>query len=97
MLAMGCQDHYSTVFKFATFFTRTYIVRAFSWRHNRPCCQPTLYLVISLPGAAIEEGTLKPGDRLLEVNGVSVDGMSQSEVVALLRNAPLDSLVSLVS
>ena len=48
-------------------------------------------------GAAIEEGTLKPGDRLLEVNGVSVDGMSQSEVVALLRNAPLDSSVNLVN
>ena len=49
-----------------------------------------------LTGAAIEEGTLKPGDRLLEVNAVSVDGMSQSEVVALLRNAPLDSCVNLV-
>ena len=49
-----------------------------------------------LAGAAIEEGTLKPGDRLLEVNGTSVDGMSQSEVVTLLRNAPLDSSVNLV-
>lgn len=97
MLAMGCQDHYSTVFKFATFSLGLIMLGLFSLRHNRPCCQPILYLVIYLPGAAIEEGTLKPGDRLLEVNGVSVDGMSQSEVVALLRNAPLDSLVSLVS
>ena len=48
------------------------------------------------PGAAIEEGTLKPGDRLLEVNEVCVDGMTQSEVVTLLRNAPQDSEVKLV-
>ena len=48
------------------------------------------------PGAAIEEGTLKPGDRLLEVNSVCVDGMTQSDVVALLRNAPLGSEVKLV-
>ena len=47
-------------------------------------------------GAAIEEGSLKPGDRLLEVNQVSVDGMSQSDVVTLLRNVPLDSTVNLV-
>ena len=51
---------------------------------------------MSLTGAAIEEGTLKPGDRLLEVNEVCVDGMTQSEVVTLLRNAPLDSEVKLV-
>ena len=49
-----------------------------------------------IPGAAIEEGTLKPGDRLLEVNDVCVDGMSQSDVVTLLRNVPLDSTVNLV-
>ena len=48
------------------------------------------------PGAAIEEGTLKPGDRLLEVNSVCVDGMTQSDVVALLRNAPMGSEVKLV-
>lgn len=39
---------------------------------------------------------MKPGDRLLEVNDVCVDGMSQSDVVALLRNVPLDSTVNLV-
>ena len=49
-----------------------------------------------LSGAAIEEGTLKPGDRLLEVGGVGVDGMSQSEVVALLRNAQPNSNLELV-
>ena len=54
------------------------------------------YYVDMFPGAAIEEGTLKPGDRLLEVNEVCVDGMTQSEVVTLLRNAPQDSEVKLV-
>ena len=47
-------------------------------------------------GAAIEEGSLKPGDRLLEVNGTTVDGMAQSEVVALLRNAPRNSVLNLL-
>ena len=51
---------------------------------------------IMAKGAAIEEGSLKPGDRLLEVNEVTVDGMSQSEVVTLLKNAPLNSLIHLV-
>ncbi|XP_052094977.1 partitioning defective 3 homolog B-like isoform X6 [Mytilus californianus] len=46
-------------------------------------------------GAAIEEGTLKAGDRLLMVNGVDMDGKSQSEVVALLRNVKLGETVSL--
>lgn len=40
------------------------------------------------PGAAIEDGRLRSGDRLLEVNGVEMTGKSQSEVVTLLRNIP---------
>merc|ERR1719376_1697267 len=56
-----------------------------------------IYIKNILPkGAAIDEGTLKPGDRLLEVNEICVDGMTQSEVVTLLRNAPLNSEVNLV-
>lgn len=56
-----------------------------------------IYIKNILPkGAAIEDGVLKPGDRLLEVNQVCVDGMSQSDVVTLLRNAPMDSSVDLV-
>ena len=47
-------------------------------------------------GAAIENGQLKPGDRLLEINQVSVDGKSQSEVVAILRNIPQQAQVQLV-
>eukprot|EP00093_Oithona_nana_P004367 04367.XXX_109905_102637_1 [CDS] Oithona nana genome sequencing. len=56
-----------------------------------------IYIKNILPqGAAIEEGSLKPGDRLLEVNDKCVDGMSQSDVVTLLRNVPLDSSVNLL-
>ena len=40
------------------------------------------------PGAAIEDGRLRSGDRLLEVNGVEITGKTQSEVVTLLRNIP---------
>ena len=47
-------------------------------------------------GAAIEEGSLKPGDRLLEVNDQCVDGMLQADVVTLLRNVPLESTVNLM-
>ena len=47
-------------------------------------------------GAAIENGQLKPGDRLLEINQESVDGKSQSDVVAILRNTPQHGEVSLV-
>lgn len=56
-----------------------------------------IYIKNILPkGAAIEEGSLKPGDRLLEVNDVCVDGMSQSDVVTLLRNVPQDADANLV-
>ncbi len=56
-----------------------------------------IYIKNIMPkGAAIEDGNLKPGDRLIEVNEVRVDGMSQSDVVTLLRNVPLDSTVNLV-
>lgn len=41
----------------------------------------------SFSGAAIMEGSLKPGDRLLEINGTSVDNMSQS------GNAVVSSLI----
>ena len=47
-------------------------------------------------GAAIENGQLKPGDRLLEINEESVDGKSQSEVVAILRNTPQNGEVVLI-
>lgn len=46
-------------------------------------------------GAAIEDGNLRIGDRLLEVNGVEVTGRSQSEVAALLREIPVGGAATL--
>ncbi|XP_040564145.1 uncharacterized protein baz isoform X2 [Lepeophtheirus salmonis] len=66
-------------------------------RDNAPGGTTPIYIKNVLPkGAAIEEGNLKPGDRLLEVNSCRVDGMGQSEVVSLLRSAPLHSNLELV-
>lgn len=47
-------------------------------------------------GAAIEDGRLRPGDRLLEVDGVTMTGKSQSEVVEILRATKPGSRVRLV-
>ncbi|MGH0142103.1 UNVERIFIED_CONTAM: hypothetical protein FKN15_050480 [Acipenser sinensis] len=40
-------------------------------------------------GAAIQDGRLKAGDRLLQVNGVDLNGKTQEEVVALLRGTTM--------
>ncbi|XP_056094704.1 par-3 family cell polarity regulator alpha, b isoform X2 [Rhinichthys klamathensis goyatoka] len=47
-------------------------------------------------GAAIQDGRLKAGDRLLEVNGVDLNGRCQEEVVSLLRATPMGGTVSLL-
>lgn len=47
-------------------------------------------------GAAVEDGRLKPGDRLLEVNNIEMTGKSQADAVAVLRNAPPGSKVKIV-
>ncbi|KAJ0059492.1 hypothetical protein NL108_000647 [Boleophthalmus pectinirostris] len=47
-------------------------------------------------GAAIQDGRLKAGDRLLEVSGVDLNGKSQEEVVALLRATPMGGIVNLL-
>lgn len=44
----------------------------------------------------MEDGRLKIGDRLLEVNGIEMTGKSQAEAVAILRNAPSGSKVRIV-
>uniref|UniRef100_A0A3B5JV74 Na(+)/H(+) exchange regulatory cofactor NHE-RF n=1 Tax=Takifugu rubripes TaxID=31033 RepID=A0A3B5JV74_TAKRU len=36
-------------------------------------------------GSPADDADLRPGDRLIEVNGVSVDGLRHSEVVALIK------------
>ncbi|XP_061094356.1 partitioning defective 3 homolog isoform X1 [Conger conger] len=56
-----------------------------------------IYVKNILPrGAAIQDGRLKAGDRLLEVNGVDLNGRTQEEVVALLRSTPMGGTVGLV-
>ncbi|XP_056155039.1 partitioning defective 3 homolog [Lampris incognitus] len=47
-------------------------------------------------GAAIQDGRLKAGDRLLEVSGVDLSGKTQEEVVALLRASPMGGTVNLL-
>ncbi|GBP91056.1 Partitioning defective 3 homolog [Eumeta japonica] len=45
---------------------------------------------------AVTDGRLRAGDRLVSVNGVSVLGLTQQQVVTLLRNTPTDSAVEIV-
>lgn len=56
-----------------------------------------IYIKTILPrGAAVQDGRLKPGDRLLEVCGIEMTGKSQEEAVKILRNLPSDSIVDLI-
>ncbi|CAL9689573.1 unnamed protein product [Knipowitschia caucasica] len=56
-----------------------------------------IYVKNILPrGAAIQDGRLKAGDRLLEVNSVELNGCTQEEVVSLLRATPMGGAVSLL-
>ncbi|GAB0086605.1 partitioning defective 3 homolog [Sergentomyia squamirostris] len=56
-----------------------------------------IYIKNILPrGAAIESGKLKPGDRLLEVDGIPMTGKTQSEVVGILRATQLGSTVKII-
>lgn len=47
-------------------------------------------------GAAVTDGRLRAGDKLVSVNNVSVSGLTQQQVVTLLRNTPTDSTVEIV-
>ncbi|XP_038215917.1 partitioning defective 3 homolog isoform X2 [Zerene cesonia] len=56
-----------------------------------------IYIKNILPkGAAVTDGRLRAGDKLVSVNGVSVSGLTQQQVVALLRNTPTDSTVDIL-
>nr|XP_018902814.1 PREDICTED: partitioning defective 3 homolog isoform X1 [Bemisia tabaci] len=56
-----------------------------------------IYIKNILPkGAAVEDGRLRPGDRLLAVNDVELTGKSQADAVSLLRNTPPGSTVRIV-
>ncbi|ESO84545.1 hypothetical protein LOTGIDRAFT_132029, partial [Lottia gigantea] len=66
-------------------------------RDNMTGGEIPIYIKNILPqGAAIADGRLKPGDRLLEVNSEGMTGKSQSEAVAFLRKIPKNSIVELV-
>ncbi|XP_022112656.2 partitioning defective 3 homolog isoform X3 [Pieris rapae] len=55
-----------------------------------------IYIKNILPkGAAVTDGRLRAGDKLVSVNGVSVAGLTQQQVVTLLRNTPTDSTVDI--
>lgn len=47
-------------------------------------------------GAAIKDGRLQSGDRILEVNGRDVTGRTQEELVAMLRSTKQGETASLV-
>ncbi|XP_053714846.1 partitioning defective 3 homolog isoform X3 [Synchiropus splendidus] len=56
-----------------------------------------IYVKNILPrGAAIQDGRLKAGDRLLEVSGEDLNGKTQEEVVALLRATSMGGIVNLL-
>lgn len=47
-------------------------------------------------GAAVKDGRLKSGDRILEVNGVDITGRTQEELVAMLRSTKLGETISMM-
>ncbi|XP_056392561.1 partitioning defective 3 homolog B isoform X2 [Hyla sarda] len=47
-------------------------------------------------GAAIKDGRLQSGDRIIEVKGQAIAGKTQEELVAMLRSTKLGETVSLV-
>ncbi|XP_012937571.1 partitioning defective 3 homolog [Aplysia californica] len=66
-------------------------------RDNQTDGNTPIYIRNILPkGAAVQDGQLKPGDRLLEVNGVEMTGKTQAEAVSFLRMLPEGSMVNLL-
>lgn len=66
-------------------------------RDNPTSGQVPIIIKTILPrGAAIQDGRLKPGDRLLEVCGIEMTGKSQDDAVKILRNLPMDSIVDII-
>ncbi|XP_028835617.1 par-3 family cell polarity regulator beta a isoform X2 [Denticeps clupeoides] len=57
---------------------------------------PILVKSILPKGAAVRDGRLQSGDRILEVNGVDITGRTQEELVAMLRSTKLGETVSMV-
>ncbi|XP_032423748.1 partitioning defective 3 homolog B-like isoform X1 [Xiphophorus hellerii] len=57
---------------------------------------PILVKNILPRGAAVKDGRLQSGDRILEVNGVDITGVGQEELVCMLRSTRQGETVSLV-
>uniref|UniRef100_A0A4W5N4E9 PDZ domain-containing protein n=1 Tax=Hucho hucho TaxID=62062 RepID=A0A4W5N4E9_9TELE len=57
---------------------------------------PIMIKNILTRGAAIKDGRLQPGDRILEVNGVDLTDRTQEELVAMLRCTKQGECVSVV-
>ncbi|MEQ2211487.1 hypothetical protein XENOCAPTIV_003482 [Xenoophorus captivus] len=57
---------------------------------------PILVKNILQRGAAVKDGRLQPGDRILEVNGVDMNGHTQEELVAMLRSTKQGETVSVL-
>ncbi|XP_055897160.1 partitioning defective 3 homolog isoform X1 [Biomphalaria glabrata] len=66
-------------------------------RDNQTDGNCPIYIRNILPkGAAVQDGQLRPGDRLLQVNGIEMTGKTQSDAVKILRLIPEGSHVELV-
>ncbi|XP_038643216.1 partitioning defective 3 homolog B-like [Scyliorhinus canicula] len=57
---------------------------------------PILVKNILQRGAAVKDGRLQTGDRILEVNGIDIMGKAQEELVAMLRSTKQGEIVALV-
>uniref|UniRef100_A0A8C9XY96 PDZ domain-containing protein n=1 Tax=Sander lucioperca TaxID=283035 RepID=A0A8C9XY96_SANLU len=57
---------------------------------------PILVKNILARGAAVKDGRLQSGDRILEVNGVDITGVGQEELVCMLRSTRQGESVCLV-
>ncbi|XP_068184766.1 partitioning defective 3 homolog B isoform X2 [Antennarius striatus] len=57
---------------------------------------PILVKNILTRGAAVKDGRLQSGDRILEVNGVDISGVGQEELVCMLRSTRQGESVCLV-
>lgn len=57
---------------------------------------PIFIKTILAYGSAVQDGRLRPGDRLLEVNGIEMTGKSQDEAVQILRNIPPGGIAKLI-
>ncbi|XP_041051917.1 tyrosine-protein phosphatase non-receptor type 13 isoform X1 [Carcharodon carcharias] len=53
-----------------------------------------IFVTTIMPGGPAElDGSLNPGDRLISVNGVSLEGVTHNRAVEILQNAPEDVML----